>query len=151
MKFKLKPILSCFFLILYLLIGLFGSGCASVCLGNDHSRHIGINILGYEPCCKSKEKTHNKAIIVTQNNESIHNKCDCDDLEIKIGNVSQITTQPHIYLHNLFDCIKIFSTQYFSCVTLGFSETHNKINWDIYRYRNIQNSLSTLNTVILII
>lgn len=131
-------------------MGLFGSGSASICFGNEHSRHIGVNIFGYEPCCHSEIAINDSNNFMAQTREILHKKCECDDQTVKLGNISQ-NVHSSDYINNLFESIKITNTYIFSCITLGFNETHNKINWNIYRYRDRGSYLITLDTVVLII
>ena len=147
MKFNIKSIISCFFLFLYLLVGLFGSGSVSVCHGSEHSRHIGVNILGYEPCCKYEKAKENSSFI-KKNKNTISNKCECDDQTVKVGNISQ-NVHSSDYTNDLFESIKIINTHIISSIKLGFNETYNKIDWNIYRYRDRGSYLVTLDTIIL--
>ncbi len=151
MKFNSKYIISCFFLALYLLVGVFGSGCASICLGNEHSKHIGINMLGYEPCCEHEKAIHNKDNYESTNKASLSDRCECNDYNIKVVNIPQsIHSSDSIFA--MFDGIKTIKTDaVISSLNLGFTDSRDKINWNIYRYPNHGNSLKALKTIVLII
>lgn len=150
MKLNSKAIISCFCLCIYLLFGILNTGGVGFCLGNEHSKHIGINIFGYESCCKTEKiLANNNSLTANHKSPSASNPCNCDDVSVQTSNVSQnILSKPS--LDGLFASVKIINTQLIAYY-LDFNNTNTNANWSIYRYRAKDDSLAMLNTVILII
>jgi len=150
MKLNSKAIISCFCLCIYLLFGILNTGGIGFCFGNEHSRHFGINVFGYESCCKSENMlASGNSPTVNYNSPSINHHCNCDDLSIQASNVSQKNLSK-LSLEGIFSNIEIINTQLVAFY-LDFNKTDTKTTWRIYRYRAKDDSLAMLNTVILVI
>lgn len=136
-------------LFIYVLFGAANTNAMSICYGSAHSKHIGINICGYEPCCSKEKSVQHKTVSNPQSTPSSYQStCNCNDQKIISDNtVQQITTKyKNISLdtsNNSIESIPLF--------TISFDEKFNKTNWNIYNRRKIDNNLITLNTIILII
>jgi len=134
-----------------MLLGFLSTNGISVCYGSEHSKHIGLNVFGYESCCE-KEKT--APIAVTNSQQSSQSsylaKCDCNDYQLTGDSQLQQISDNSIN-HNL-DTANLSSINSQAPLTINhFTEKYNKINWDIYSRRKIDNHLAVLNTVILVI
>ncbi len=152
MNFNTKSIISYCFLLLYLLMGLFGSGCASICLGSEHSRHIGINILGYEPCCHSDcevAKISDK-LSDSQDNLIVHQKCDCNDTSVYVDNMPQ-NIHSTDYVSSFFESIKIINNKVAFYITSNINEFSCKLlsGINIYQNRHKITCINNLDTIIL--
>jgi len=152
LKFKnVNKIVACFCLCLYVLLGFLSTNGISVCYGSEHSKHIGLNVFGYESCCEKEKTTPIAATNSQQSSQpSYLAKCDCTDYQLTGDSQPQQISYNSIN-HNL-DTAKLsgINPQASPMIT-HFTEKYNKINWDICSRRKIDNHLTVLNTVILVI
>jgi hypothetical protein len=121
----------------------------SICYGSEYSKHVGINVLGYESCCNKELMDKQSAVNSQKTSQSSYkSKCNCNDEKIVANNkFQQISTK---YTDNNLYEISNINTQ-ISSFTVRFEEKYNKTNWDIYSYKQIDNQLAILKKVVLII
>lgn len=148
---NIKKSTACLCLCLYMLLGFLSTNGISVCYGSEHSEHIGLNVFGYEYCCEKENTTSTATINPQQSSQSSYiAKCDCSDYQLTGDNQLQQISDNSIN-HNL-DTAKLSCINPQAPTTINhFTEKYNKINWDIYSRRKIDNHLTVLNTVILVI
>lgn len=133
----------------YLLFGLLNTGGISFCLGDEHSRHIGVDFFGYESCYESEHLVVNTInTTLDKSLPSVITSCHCEHEFLQSIDIAQDILSL-IHYDVLLNDMKAMNS-FLLAFNITFPSLNIPIPMDI-KYRIINNNLVMRDIVVLII